>query len=175
MAAQQAMMAQQKAFAERQIQEAAPVRAQTSQALTATTTEMTQGMRENPRFARLMNHVDREELPAPAGYSRSRGDKEGPVPKISPSILMGVTLLMSMGVAQAQFASPGLGFGVPRDRGAAGPIEPVDEFDPAICDDIASLPNPPMSLEACRSMMMMQQSMKSASSDPNAFVRATRT
>jgi hypothetical protein len=81
---------------------------------------------------------------------------------------MGITLLMSMGVAEAQFASPGLGFGVPRDRGAAGPTEPVDEFDPAICDDIAGLPNPPMSLEACRSMMAMQRSMKAASSDPNA-------
>ena len=65
MAAQQAMMAQQKAFAERQMQEAAPVRAQTSQALTATTTEMTQGMRENPRFARLMNMSIEKSCPPP--------------------------------------------------------------------------------------------------------------
>src|SRR5262249_11664354 len=55
MAAQQAMMAQQQAFAQKQAQDAAPVRAQTSQAITATTTEMTQGMQQNPRFARLMN------------------------------------------------------------------------------------------------------------------------
>ena len=65
MAAQQAMMAQQQAFAQKQIQEAAPVRAQTSQALTATTTEMTQGMRENPRFARLMNMSVEKSCPPP--------------------------------------------------------------------------------------------------------------
>jgi hypothetical protein len=65
MAAQQAMMAQQKAFAERQMAEAAPVRAQTNQALTATTTEMTQGMRENPRFARLMNMSIEKNCPPP--------------------------------------------------------------------------------------------------------------
>jgi hypothetical protein len=65
MAAQQAMMAQQQAFAQKQIQEAAPVRAQTSQALTATTTEMTQAMRENPRFARLMNMSIEKSCPPP--------------------------------------------------------------------------------------------------------------
>jgi hypothetical protein len=65
MAAQQAMMAQQQAFAQKQIAEAAPVRAQTSQALTATTTEMTQGMRENPRFARLMNMSVEKSCPPP--------------------------------------------------------------------------------------------------------------
>lgn len=65
MAAQQAMMAQQQAFAQRQIQEAAPVRAQSSQAITATTTEMTQSMRENPRFARLMNMSIEKNCPPP--------------------------------------------------------------------------------------------------------------
>jgi hypothetical protein len=65
MAAQQAMMAQQQAFAQKQAAEAAPVRAQTSQALTATTTEMTQAMRENPRFARLMNLSVQKSCPPP--------------------------------------------------------------------------------------------------------------
>ena len=65
MAAQQAMMAQQQAFAQKQMQEAAPVRAQTSQAITATTTEMTQGMRDNPRFARLMNMSIERSCPPP--------------------------------------------------------------------------------------------------------------
>lgn len=65
MAAQQAMMAQQQAFAQKQIQEAAPVRAQTSQSITATTTEMTRGMQENPRFARLMNLSIAKSCPPP--------------------------------------------------------------------------------------------------------------
>jgi hypothetical protein len=65
MAAQQAMMAQQQAFAQKQAQDAAPVRAQTSQALTATSTEMTQAMRENPRFARLMNLSVEKNCPPP--------------------------------------------------------------------------------------------------------------
>ena len=91
------------------------------------------------------------------------------MPKISPSIPIGVIVLMSMGVAQAQFASPGLGgFGAIPGRGAAGQIEPVDDFDSDICADIASGPSPMMSLEQCRSMMSMQQRMQSASSDPNA-------
>jgi len=72
MAAQQAMMAQQQAFAQKQIQEAAPVRAQTSQALTATTTEMTQGMRENPRFARLMNMSVEKSCPPPPDMADPR-------------------------------------------------------------------------------------------------------
>ncbi len=91
------------------------------------------------------------------------------MPKISPSILIGVTVLMSMGVAQAQFATPGLGgFGVLPGRGGAGEIEPVDDFDGDICNDIASGPGAVMSLEACRSMMSMQQRMQAASSDPSA-------
>ena len=65
MAAQQAMMAQQQAFAQKQMQDAAPVRAQGSQAITATTTEMTQAMRENPRFARLMNLSVEKSCPPP--------------------------------------------------------------------------------------------------------------
>ena len=91
------------------------------------------------------------------------------MPKISASILIGVTVLMSMGVAQAQFATPGLGgFGVPPGRGVTRPAEPVDDFDADICADIASGPSPAMSLEACRSMMQMQQRMQQSSSDPNA-------
>ena len=65
MAAQQAMMAQQQAFAQKQYQDAAPVREQTNQSLTATTTEMTQGMRENPRVARLMNMSIERNCPSP--------------------------------------------------------------------------------------------------------------
>jgi len=89
------------------------------------------------------------------------------VPNISRSGLIGVALLASMGVAQAQFASPGLGgLGALGARGAAGEIAPVDDFDADICADIASAGA--MSLEACRSMMTMQQSMQASSSDPNA-------
>jgi hypothetical protein len=91
------------------------------------------------------------------------------VPKLSSSLLIGATVLMSMGVAQAQFASPVLGgFGAFPGRGIGGEIEPVDDFDTDICNDIASGPSAVMSLEACRSMMAMQQRMQSASSDPNA-------
>ena len=91
------------------------------------------------------------------------------MPKVSPLILIGVTLLISISAAQAQFASPGLGgFGVPPERGVARPAEPVDDFDADICADIASGPGATMSLESCRSMMMMQQRMQQSSSDPNA-------
>jgi hypothetical protein len=65
MAAQQAMMAQQQAFAQKQYEEAAGVRAQTNQSLTATTTEMAQGMQQNPRFARLMNMSVEKNCPPP--------------------------------------------------------------------------------------------------------------
>jgi hypothetical protein len=92
------------------------------------------------------------------------------VPKLSPSILIGVTLLLSISAVQAQFATPGLGgFSViPGRAGTGGEIEPVDDFDSDICNDIASGPGAVMSLEACRSMMTMQQRMQSAASDPNA-------
>ena len=90
------------------------------------------------------------------------------MPKIAPSILVGVTIV-SMGVAQAQFATPGPGgFGVPPGRGVTRPAEPADDFDADVCNDIASGPSPVMSLEACRSMMGMQQRMQASSSDPNA-------
>jgi hypothetical protein len=89
--------------------------------------------------------------------------------KLSSSILIGIGLFISIGAAQAQFATPGLGgFGALPGRGAGGEIEPLDDFDSDICADIASGPSPMMSLEACRSMMSMQQRMQSASSDPNA-------
>lgn len=90
------------------------------------------------------------------------------MPKIPVLLLIGVTLYVSAGVAQAQFASPGLGgLGALGARGAAGQTAPpVDDFDTDICADIAS--GGAMSLDACRSMMMMQQRMQAASSDPNA-------
>jgi hypothetical protein len=69
-------------------------------------------------------------------------------------------LLVSVSAVQAQL------FGGRRD--APPPVPQSDQLDPALCDQIASIPNAPMSPEACRSMMMMQQSMKSASSDPSA-------
>src|SRR5690349_5922399 len=76
---------------------------------------------------------------------------------------------MSMGVAEAQFATPGLGgLGVPPGRGITRPAEPADDFDADICSDIASGPSPVMSLDACRSMMGMQQRMQASSSDPSA-------
>jgi len=91
------------------------------------------------------------------------------VSKISPSILIGVSVVMSMSVAQAQFAVPSFGgFGAVPGRGGGGEIEPVDDFDSDVCADIASGPSPVMSLEACRSMMETQQRMQAASSDPNA-------
>jgi hypothetical protein len=65
MAAQQAMMAQQQAFIEKQYQESAGVRAQTDRALTATTTELGQGMQGNPRFARLLDLSVQKNCPPP--------------------------------------------------------------------------------------------------------------
>ena len=87
------------------------------------------------------------------------------MPKILPVLMIGITVSMSVGVAQAQFF--GLGGG-----GRSGEINefpaPVDDFDADICNDIANGPSPAMSLEACRSMMMMQQRMQASSADPNA-------
>ena len=73
-----------------------------------------------------------------------------------------------MGVAQAQFASPGLGgLGALGARGAAGQMAPpADDSDADICADIAGAGA--MSFDACRSMMATQQRMQAASSDPNA-------
>jgi hypothetical protein len=65
MAAQQAMMAKQQAFIEKQNQDAAPVRAQTNQAITASMGELNQGMQQNPRFARLMNMSVEKSCPPP--------------------------------------------------------------------------------------------------------------
>ena len=89
------------------------------------------------------------------------------MPKIPLSILIGAALLVSFGAAHAQFF--GLGGG---NRGGEINDFPsaaaTDDFDADICSDIASGPSPVMSLEACRSMMGMQQRMQAASSDPNA-------
>jgi hypothetical protein len=57
--------AQAQSFAQRQQAEAAPVYAQSSRAITATTTEVGQAMQNNPRFARLMQMVVDKNCPAP--------------------------------------------------------------------------------------------------------------
>ena len=81
--------------------------------------------------------------------------------RVVPVAVAGVALLVSVSAVQAQL------FGGRRD--APPPVPQSDQLDPALCDQIASIPNAPMSPEACRSMMMMQQSMKAASSDPSAM------
>jgi hypothetical protein len=73
--------------------------------------------------------------------------------------LAGLAILLSVGAADAQL------FG---RRAAPVPEATPDSLDPALCDQISSIPNSPMTPEACRSMMMMQQSMKAASADPTA-------
>jgi hypothetical protein len=57
--------AQTQQFAQRQQAEAAPVYAQTSRSITATTTEMGQAMQSNPRFARLMQMTVDKNCPTP--------------------------------------------------------------------------------------------------------------
>jgi len=74
--------------------------------------------------------------------------------------IAGVALLVSVGAVQAQL------FG--GRRAAPPPMPQSDQLDPALCDQIANIPNAPMSPEACRSMMAMQQSMRAASQDPSA-------
>lgn len=74
-----------------------------------------------------------------------------------------VPALLYVGAADAQLF--GGGRPVPRPT---GPQATPDTLDPALCDELASLPNAPMSPEACRSMMMMQQSMKTGAADPTA-------
>jgi hypothetical protein len=81
--------------------------------------------------------------------------------KIVPVAVAGVALLVSVSAVQAQL------FGGRRD--APPPVPQSDQLDPALCDQIVNIPNSPMSAEACRSMMKMQQSMKAASSDPSAI------
>jgi hypothetical protein len=72
------------------------------------------------------------------------------------SALAGIAILVSIG-ANAQ----GLG--------GAGPNALPENLDPAMCDQLAAIPNAPMSPEACRSMMGMAKSMQAASSDPSAM------
>ena len=79
--------------------------------------------------------------------------------RMSPAIA-GVAILLSIGAAQAQLFGPRV---APPAPGAT-----PDTLDPALCAQLATMPNSPMSTEACLSMMKMQQSMKAASSDPNA-------
>jgi hypothetical protein len=81
--------------------------------------------------------------------------------KLSPAIAA-LAILVSVSIAHAQL------FGGGRRNVAPADVPQADALDPAMCDQLASIPNAPMSAEACRSMMMMQQSMKAASTDPRA-------
>jgi hypothetical protein len=83
--------------------------------------------------------------------------------RVSPAIA-GLGILLSVSAAQAQLFGPR-----PDPRPAAGANAIPENFDPAMCDELASIPNAPMTAEACRSMMGMAKSMQSASSDPNAM------
>lgn len=76
--------------------------------------------------------------------------------------IAGLAILVSISAAEAQL------FGPRPEARTVGPSTMPDAMDPAMCDQMASIPNAPMSAEACRSMMSMQQSMQAASSDPNA-------
>jgi hypothetical protein len=62
-----AQQAQAKSFGDKQAKEAAPVRAQMSQSLTATGNELGQAIQSNPRFARLMQLVVDKNCPPPQG------------------------------------------------------------------------------------------------------------
>lgn len=82
--------------------------------------------------------------------------------KISP-VIAGLAILVSIGAAQAQLFGPR-----PEPRSVAGPSALPDTIDPALCDELASIPNAPMSPEACRAMAGMAQGMKAGASDPSA-------
>jgi len=74
---------------------------------------------------------------------------------ISPAIA-GLAILVSIGAVQAQ------GFG------GSGPNSIPENINPAMCDQMARIPNPPISVEACRSMMGMAKGYEAAASDPGA-------
>ena len=61
------MDAREKSFEERQATEAAPVRAQSNQAIVATQSEIGGAIQSNPRYARLMQLVTDKNCQAPAG------------------------------------------------------------------------------------------------------------
>jgi hypothetical protein len=85
--------------------------------------------------------------------------------KIAPAIA-GLAIALSVGAAHAQLF--GLGGGNRGGEINQFPAGGGDSLDPSMCDQLATIPNAPMSAEACRSMMGMQKSMQSASSDPSA-------
>ncbi len=80
--------------------------------------------------------------------------------KFSAALMVSVAIIASAGAAHAQL------FGCTDPR--VGPTAMPENMDPAMCDQLASMPNAPMSAEACRSMMGMAKSMKQGAADPNA-------
>ncbi len=85
------------------------------------------------------------------------------MPKFSAALMVSIAIVASAGAAQAQLFGPR-----PEPR-TVGPNAMPENMDPAMCDQLASMPNAPMSAEACRSMMGMAQGMKTAGSDPSAM------
>lgn len=85
--------------------------------------------------------------------------------KMAPAIA-GLAIALSVGAAHAQL----FGFGGGNRGGEINqfPAGGGDGLDPSTCDALATIPNAPMSPDACRAMMGMQKSMQSASSDPSA-------
>jgi len=84
------------------------------------------------------------------------------MPKFSSALMVSIAIVVSVGAAQAQLFGPR-----PEPR-TLGPNSMPENMDPAMCDQLASMPNAPMSAEACRSMMGMGKSMKEGANDPNA-------
>jgi hypothetical protein len=85
------------------------------------------------------------------------------MPKFSSALMVSIAILVSIGAAQAQLFGPR-----PEPR-TLGPNAMPENMDPAMCDQLASIPNAPMSAEACRSMMSMGKTMKEGANDPNAM------
>ena len=84
------------------------------------------------------------------------------MPKFSSALMVSIAIIASIGAAQAQLFGPR-----PEPR-TVDPNAMPENMDPAMCDQLASIPNAPMSAEACRSMMGMAKSMKEGAADPNA-------
>jgi len=76
--------------------------------------------------------------------------------------MVSIAIVASAGAAQAQLFGPR-----PEPR-TVGPGAMPENMDPAMCDELGKMPNAPMSVEACRSMMGMAKSMKQGAADPNA-------
>ena len=85
------------------------------------------------------------------------------MPKFSSALMVSIAFAASVGAAQAQLFGPR-----PEPR-TLGPNSMPENMDPAMCDQLASIPNAPMSAEACRSMMGMGKAMKEGANDPNAM------